>query len=331
MPCWWRELRAIPGVEDPWKVTWKIRASFSIPQIRGKDFLGQDYTAPPAPKCLIQNVFLPNELFYQDVWHQPLLLTVAYAWGLQFWVEKLNLPENLDFHLLARSIMELMERVGEHIMFTDQDIFWDLDGVDPEALNQWSQTSSSSLGGIEPPLDNQPGEQNICFMEATTQTASLPVTNVELAECITPPGRTEEKNWYVLVVTTSIRQLNLGTADDDLMELVAASPGRDAYQNPHMAAVFPVPMRRAISHQGMTVEELDNLMDLVQWTNPYLPLGRRVNLWPPLGRKVNRWPPLGKEKLRCQWAITTEHLFYLYAMAVVNIIYWTSCYAKSLC
>ena len=73
MPCWWTELRAIPGVEDPWKLTWKIWASFSIPEVRSRVFLGQDYTAPPTPKCNTQNMFLPNELSYQDVWQQPFL------------------------------------------------------------------------------------------------------------------------------------------------------------------------------------------------------------------------------------------------------------------
>ena len=66
-------------------------------------------------------------------------------------------------------------------------------------------------------------------MEAATQTASPAMTDVELTGCITPPDRTEEENWYLLVITTSIRQLNLGTTDDDLRELVAASPRRDAY------------------------------------------------------------------------------------------------------
>ena len=62
MSCWWRELTAIPGVEDPWKLTQKIWASFSIPEVRSRVFLGQDYTAPPAPKCLTQNMFLLDEL-----------------------------------------------------------------------------------------------------------------------------------------------------------------------------------------------------------------------------------------------------------------------------
>ena len=66
MPCWWTELTAIPGVEDPWKLIQQIWAS-SIPEVRSRVFPGQDYTAPPAPKCLTCNVFLPDELSYQDV------------------------------------------------------------------------------------------------------------------------------------------------------------------------------------------------------------------------------------------------------------------------
>ena len=61
------QLTAIPGMEDPWKLTLKIQASFSIPEVRSRVFLGQDYTTPPAPKYLTWNVFLPDELSYQDV------------------------------------------------------------------------------------------------------------------------------------------------------------------------------------------------------------------------------------------------------------------------
>ena len=66
-PYWWMELTAIPGVEDPWKLAQKICFSFSIPAVRSRVFLGQGYTALPAPKCLIWNVFLLDELSYQDV------------------------------------------------------------------------------------------------------------------------------------------------------------------------------------------------------------------------------------------------------------------------
>ena len=65
-----------------------------------------------APKCLTWNMFLLDELSYQDVQQQPFLLTVAYAQGLQYWAEKLNLPEDPDFCHLARSVIRV-EREGE--------------------------------------------------------------------------------------------------------------------------------------------------------------------------------------------------------------------------
>ena len=73
-PCWWWELRAISGVKDPWKLAHKIWASFSIPEVRRRTFPGQNFTAPPAPKCLNRNAFLPDNLSYQDIWQQPFLL-----------------------------------------------------------------------------------------------------------------------------------------------------------------------------------------------------------------------------------------------------------------
>ena len=155
MPCWWREPTAIPGVEDPWKLAWKIWASFSIPKVRSRVFPGHDYTAPTAHKCLTQNVFLPDELSYQDVQQQPFLLNVAYAQGLQYWTEKLNPPKNPDFHPLVRSVIELRERVKEHIVFTIWYVIWGLGRVNPGATCQWPQTNSTGFRGIEPLLGDQ--------------------------------------------------------------------------------------------------------------------------------------------------------------------------------
>ena len=62
---------------------------------------------------------------------------------------------------------------------------------------------------------------------------------------------------------------------------------------PMYSSCFSGPTRRAISHQGMTVEELEDIMDLVEWTNSYLPVGGRVNWWPPLSGEVKRWLPFG--------------------------------------
>ena len=94
-------------------------------------------------------------------------------------------------------------------------------------------------------------------MEASTQTASPAMFDVELTRCITPLDRTEEENKYTLVITSLIRQLNLGTANDDLGESATALPGRDAFQNPNMMAVLSGPTRRAIRSQGATVKELE--------------------------------------------------------------------------
>ena len=97
MPCWWTELTTIPGVEDPRKLAKKIWASFLIPAVRSKVFQGQGHTAPHAPKCLTQNMFLQDELSYQDMRQQPFLLNVAYVQGLKYWVERLDLPVDPDF------------------------------------------------------------------------------------------------------------------------------------------------------------------------------------------------------------------------------------------
>ena len=35
-PHGWEELTAIPGVEDIWKLVWKIQASFEVPSVRGR-------------------------------------------------------------------------------------------------------------------------------------------------------------------------------------------------------------------------------------------------------------------------------------------------------
>ena len=172
--------------------------------------------------------------------------------------------KNPDFCPLVGSVIKLTERVKEHVMFTKWDVIQGLGRVNLGATSQWPQTSSTSLGRMDPPqsprptpVGDQPVEQDTSFMEATTQTASPAMSGVELTRPITPLDRMEEENWYVLVITTSIRQLNLETANVDLGEMVTALPGRGAFQNPHMVAVFLGPARRVISSQGATVKELE--------------------------------------------------------------------------
>ena len=76
---WWEELTTIPYVEDLWRLAQTICTSFLIPAVRCEALLNQDYTKPPAPKCLTRGRFLPSDPSYQDVRWQPLLLTMAYA------------------------------------------------------------------------------------------------------------------------------------------------------------------------------------------------------------------------------------------------------------
>ena len=205
MPCWWMELTAISGVKDPKKPAWKIWASFSIPAVRSQVFLGQRYTAPPDPKCLTWNVFLSDELSYQDVQQQPFLLTMAYAWGLQYWAWRLNPPVDPDFHPLARSILELRERVKEHVIFTKQDIIQDLGRINPGTTSWWPQPTPTDLGRVDSPLsphvtisertytmvpltrlqvDDQPIGQDTSLMEAATQTASTTMSWVKMTSPI---------------------------------------------------------------------------------------------------------------------------------------------------
>ena len=75
--AWWMELKAILGIRDPQKLTWKIGAPFYIPKVRMRALLEPEYTAPPTPRSLNRNAFLPEELSYQDMWQQLVLLTIA--------------------------------------------------------------------------------------------------------------------------------------------------------------------------------------------------------------------------------------------------------------
>ena len=48
-PVWWEELGAVPGIEDQHKLTWKIRASFYVPEVWLRVSPEHGYTVPLAP------------------------------------------------------------------------------------------------------------------------------------------------------------------------------------------------------------------------------------------------------------------------------------------
>ena len=79
MAHWWGELVAIPEVEDPKRLAQKMWASFLILAVRCEAFLSQEYTMPPAPKCLTRSRCLPDDPTYQVIWLQLQLLTLAYT------------------------------------------------------------------------------------------------------------------------------------------------------------------------------------------------------------------------------------------------------------
>ena len=187
---------------------------------------------------------------------QPFPLTITYAQGLQYWAQKLNLLESPDFCPLVGGVVELREMVREHIVVTNYKPFLELGRVNPGATSQWPQPSLSSFGRIVLPLGNEPSEIDTSFTEATTQTAFPAMSNVEPTGHITPPDGTEEENWLHAGCYCLNKQLNLGSASNNLRESSTALPGGDTFWNPHMMAVFSRSTSRAVSYQGATVKEL---------------------------------------------------------------------------
>ena len=96
--------------------------------------------------------------------------------------------------------------------------------------------------------------QDASFIEVATQATSATTSGVSMTSPITLPDQTEEERQYVLVVTTSIRRLNLEMTGVILGDMATIPSSRSAFQNPLMAAVL---LGRAINQQGATVKELD--------------------------------------------------------------------------
>ena len=128
--------------------------------------LNQQYTVPPAPKCLNRNAFIPDELSYQDVCQQLTLLTMAYARGLQYWAEKLNPPRSPDLCPLVGSAVELREAMREHVTFNHWDVVQGLGAIHLGSMSRWPQTTLFSRV-LRLPVEGQD------FMEATTSTTCV--------------------------------------------------------------------------------------------------------------------------------------------------------------
>ena len=168
--------------------------------------------------------------------------------------KKLNLPDGSDFCPLAGSVIELREMVKEHVVITNWDLLWDLEKVDPRAMNQWPQTSSSRR--VIPPLGDEPGKTDASCTEATTQTVSLAVADTEPIRYTTPPVRMEGESWYLLVVTALIEQLSLESVGNGIDGSWIAMHGGDTFWNPWMAAVLSV-STRVVGYGSATMKELE--------------------------------------------------------------------------
>ena len=169
-----------------------------------RTLLEPGYTAPPAPRSLNRNAFLPDDLSYQDVWQKPALLTIAYARSLQYWAEKQSPPRNWNLHPLAESIVELWEVVKEYVTFNHQDVIWGL-GTDEEPQATIFSQVLSSLS------------ENSDVGRTTTHTAGTAAKR-DTTECTASLARTKMENPCLLFVMASVAWLNLGPSVDTTVE-----------------------------------------------------------------------------------------------------------------
>ena len=215
---------------------------------------------------------------------------MAQAQRLQYWAERFNLPVDLDFCPLARNVLELRERVKEHVIFSKQDVIQGLGRNDPGTMSWWPQPTPNDIGNMDSEsagaqetcvttslsfgslperryttvpstrllMEDWPIGQDASLIKAATQTTSATSSGVELTSPIVPPNWTEEEKQYVLVVTTSVSSLNLEMTSVVLEDMVTVSAGGGTFQNPCMAAVLsgPVHGRGAISNQGAIMKGL---------------------------------------------------------------------------
>ena len=115
-------------------------------------------------------------------------------------------------------------------------------------MSRWPQTTLFSHV-LSLPVEGQD------FMETTTHTAS-PVVEEDVTRCTTPLSGIERENWYLLVVTACVGQLNLGPGGDNPERYRTEAHDENTFQNPQMAAPFPG-STRAISYESATVKELN--------------------------------------------------------------------------
>ena len=176
---------------------------------------------------------------------QPTLLTIAYAWSLQYWAGKHNPPRNPDFCPLAESVRELQQMVWEFVTISYRDVTQGLEVESPETTHPTSKMNIFSQV-LSTPVDEQE------TAEAHSHSIS-PFADEEVIWCTSLLPEVERSNRYMLVVTYSVGQLNLGPDGNNAR---GPSGSRNVFQNPWMSAMFPPPCR-AINYGGATMKELN--------------------------------------------------------------------------
>ena len=176
---------------------------------------------------------------------QPALLTIANAWSLQYWAEKHNLSRNPDLHPLAESVRELQQTVQEFVTISHQDVTQGLEVESPETTHPQLKTTIFSQVLSMPVNEQDTAEDPSCSIS--------PLAEEEVIWCTSPLPEVEQSNRYMLVVTSSVGQLNLGPDGNN----ARGSPcSGNVFQNLQMLAVFPPPCG-AISYWGVTMKELN--------------------------------------------------------------------------
>ena len=124
---WWRELVAVPEVEDHKRLAQEVWASFWLPRRMSELHPRKDYCqAPPVLPCLLWKKFMPpaSSIYAcRNIQEIPWEKMVAYAQALQHWVEKTDLPAVGKPCLLAESVRKLREELKCYLSFSNEEVF----------------------------------------------------------------------------------------------------------------------------------------------------------------------------------------------------------------
>ena len=190
MPECWGELVTIPNAGDPKRLAHKVHASFQVSQVRCKALRDpEDYTTPPALKCIQRKMFLlaPDPHLPCQGYHlkQP-QRTLDYAQALQYWAKKANPPCPDEPCHLAMCVHELRWATKLYMTFSDCNI---LEGL----------TCKTSEAGVEETMQPNPTESTLVDDPATLMTAPSTLADESATLVTTPSIPAEELIAFVTI------------------------------------------------------------------------------------------------------------------------------------